>query len=125
MASTRKRTTPWIVATAAIGLTLVGSQSAAGSSSAAEPPSTPVPVSTPDGQLASYVVNAKIVNPGQVRKVEKAVEAAGGVVVQSWPQIGVVVAHSKNGDFRTEVVTKAKGAVASAGPTRTAAVWGR
>ncbi|MET4077659.1 S8 family serine peptidase [Janibacter sp. UYMM211] len=122
MASTRKRTTPWIVATAAIGLTLVGSQSAAGSSSAAEPPSTPVPVSTPDGQLASYVVNAKIVNPGQVRKVEKAVEAAGGVVVQSWPQIGVVVAHSKNGDFRTEVVTKAKGAVASAGPTRTAAV---
>lgn len=121
MSSRRKRTAHLAAATAVIGLSIAGAQTAAGTGSA-EPPSTPVPVLTPDGQLASYVVNVKNVNPGQVRKVEKAVEAAGGVVVQSWPQIGVVVAHSTNGDFRTEVVTRAKGAVLSAGPTRTAVV---
>ncbi len=88
-----------------------------------EAPSTHVPVATPDGMLMSYVVNTTVANPGQTRLAEQAVRDAGGVVVQSWPQIGVVVAHSANGAFRTDVVRLAKGhAVASAGPTRTVAV---
>ena len=49
---------------------------------------TPVPISTPDGQISSYVVNAKVANPGQTRKVERAVEAAGGVVVAAGPDAG-------------------------------------
>ncbi|HET8599018.1 MAG TPA: S8 family serine peptidase [Segeticoccus sp.] len=88
-----------------------------------EPPSTHVPVPTPEGMLMSYVVNAKQANPGQTRLAEQAVRDAGGVVAQSWPQIGVVIAHSTHATFRTDVVRLAKGhAVESAGPTRTAAV---
>ena len=60
-----------------------------------EPPSTPVPISTPDGLLMSYVLNAKHANHGQMKKVEAAVERADGVIIQSWRQIGVVVAHSE------------------------------
>src|SRR5699024_10541672 len=95
---------------------------AAGATTLAEPPSTPVPVATPDGQLSSYVINVKNINPGQVRKVEKAVTTAGGVVVQSWPQIGVVIAHSTDADFRTAVAAAAGSAIHSVGPTRTAPV---
>ncbi len=84
--------------------------------------STPVPVDTSGGVLMSYVVNVKNPNPGQVRKVEKAVEAAGGVVVQSWPEIGVVIAHSTVEDFRGAVVKAGKNAVASVGATRTVPV---
>ncbi len=89
---------------------------------AAQDASTPVPVNTPDGYLMSYVVNAKIANPGQTRLVERAVVAAGGVVVQSWPQIGVVVAHSDRAAFRADVVRRGGNAVASVGASRTAAV---
>ncbi|MFD1825009.1 S8 family peptidase [Mumia zhuanghuii] len=77
---------------------------------------------TADGELTSYVVNSKP-NPGQTRLAERAVRDAGGTVVQSWPQIGVVVAHSTSGSFREDVVDAAKGhAVQSVGATRTAAV---
>ncbi|HWV78550.1 MAG TPA: S8 family serine peptidase [Isoptericola sp.] len=100
----------------------VGSAAAAGDT-AAEPPSTPVPVATPDGQTFSYVVNARHANPGQTRLAERAVEAAGGVVVQSWPEIGVVVAHAARADFRADVVRLARGhAVESVGVTRTVPV---
>src|SRR5699024_8505259 len=68
-----------------------------------------------------YVINTKA-NPGQVRKVEKAVRSVDGTVIQSWPQIGVVVAHSTSADFRTSVVAAAKNAVDSVGPTRSVAV---
>ena len=96
---------------------------AAAATSAEQPASTPVPIATPDGLLMSYVVNAKTANPGQTRLAERAVEAAGGVVVQSWPQIGVVIAHSDRAAFRTDVVAKAEGhAVESVGATRTVAV---
>lgn len=84
--------------------------------------STPVPVVTADGTLMSYVVNAKAANPGQTRLVEKAVAASGGVVVQSWPQIGVVVAHSDRAAFRADVVERGGSAVESVGASRTAAV---
>jgi subtilisin family serine protease len=70
----------------------------------------------------SYIVNARIANPGQTRLVEAAVRAAGGVVVQSWPQIGVVVAHSKVSTFRADVVAVGGNAVESVGATRTVAV---
>jgi hypothetical protein len=104
-----------LASTAAIGGVAVASTDA-------EPVSTPVTINTPDGQLMSYVVNARIANPGQTRLVETAVKAAGGVVVQSWPQIGVVIAHSKVSTFRADVVAKGANAVDSVGATRTVAV---
>jgi subtilisin family serine protease len=113
------------VAFAASGALLAATMMVAGTASAsttAEDASTPVPVSTPDGYLMSYVVNAKVANPGQTRLVERAVEASGGVVVQSWPQIGVVVAHSDRQAFRTDVVRNGGNAVESVGASRTAAV---
>jgi subtilisin family serine protease len=110
------------VTAAALGATsFLGS--ATGASSAAQADSTPVPVVTPDGYLMSYVVNAKTANPGQTRLAERAVRDAGGVVVQSWPQIGVVIAHSDREAFRADVVRLAVGhAVESVGASRTAQV---
>lgn len=121
--TTPKRTrTVRLAATAAIlGLGVIGAQSATGASQD-EPTSTPVPISTPDGQVSSYIINAKVANPGQTRKVEKAVKAVDGVVVQSWPQIGVVIAHSTKADFRTAVAASSNNAIESVGPTRTVAV---
>lgn len=108
-------------AAALLATTIVSGASAA--TSADQPPSTPVPIATPDGLLMSYLVNAKAANPGQTRLAERAVVAAGGVVVQSWPQIGVVVAHSTRSAFRADVVRLAPGhAVESVGATRTVAV---
>ncbi|WP_427384510.1 S8 family peptidase [Janibacter sp. G56] len=109
------------------GAGLVAASMLAGPASASvaadEPTSTPVPIATPEGQLMSYIVNAKHANAGQTRLVESAVKAAGGEVVQSWPQIGVVVAHSTKADFRADVVELDSGhAVDSVGASRTAAV---
>ena len=92
----------------------------AGASAADQPPSTPVPVVTPDGMLMSYVVNATKAGPAETHAAERAVKTAGGVVVQSWPQIGVVIAHSTRAAFRDEV-RQARG-VESVGASRTAAV---
>jgi subtilisin family serine protease len=78
--------------------------------------------STATGPLMNYVVNTKA-SPGHVRKVENAVEAAGGTVVQSYARIGVVIAQSTNPDFRTDVRAGRDGReVESVGATRTAAV---
>lgn len=88
----------------------------------AAPASTPVPVITPDGVVSSYLLNAKAANPGQTRLVERAVAEAGGVVVQSWPQIGVVVAHADVSTFREDVAASAGNALDSVGATRTVAV---
>jgi len=87
-----------------------------------EPASTPVPIATPDGVVSSYLLNAKAANPGQTRLVERAVAEAGGVVVQSWPQIGVVVAHSEVATFREDVAASAGNALDSVGATRTVPV---
>lgn len=118
------------LAAAACGALLAATFVATGSSATAtpaattaeEPPSTPVPMSFPDGYLMSYVLNAKHANPGQTRLVEKAVEKAGGVVVQSWPEIGVVVAHSDRAAFRDNVRAAAGNALVSVGASRTAQV---
>ena len=86
-----------------------------------DPPSTPVPITTPDGALFSYVVNAD--SPRDTAAVKRAIVKADGTVVQAWPQIGVVVAHSTNGDFRSDVLAGADGArVESVGATRTVPV---
>jgi subtilisin family serine protease len=110
-----------LASAALLATSLVGSAGVA--SSAEEAASTPVPISTPDGLLMSYVVNAKTENPGQTLLAERAVRAAGGTVVQSWPEIGVVIAHSTRAAFRADVVRLAEGhAVGSVGATRTVAV---
>src|SRR3954462_371144 len=104
-----------LASTAAIG-------GVASASTDAEPVSTPVPISPPDGRLTSYVVNARVATPGQPRLVETAVKAAGGVVVQSWAQIGVVIGHSKVSPFRAHALGKSANAVESVGAPRIVAV---
>lgn len=104
------------------GALLAGSAAAAPTAPTTEPPSTPVPIVTPDGEVFSYVLNAKHANPGQVNVVSKAVQRSGGVVVQAWPQIGVVVAHSDRAKFRADVAKAAGNALESVGATRTAPV---
>ena len=114
------------LALAASSALLAGSLLTAGAASAstesATADSTPVPTAFPDGYLMSYVLNAKAANPGQTRLVEQAVRDAGGVVVQSWPQIGVVVAHSDRAAFRTDVKRLGGNALESVGASRTASV---
>ena len=84
--------------------------------------STPVPIVTPDGQLSSYVVNVGS-GTNAWGQAHRAIDAADGSVVQDWPQIKVVVVHSTNGDFRSDVVAApGGGAVSSVGSTRTVAV---
>lgn len=104
---------------AALGLVLAGTVSA---TAATDDPSTPVPINPPDGTVMSYVVNTGQANPGQTRKAEKAVTDAGGVVVQSWPEIGVVIAQSDRAAFRDTVKAKGKNVVQSVGATRTVEV---
>ncbi len=87
-----------------------------------QPASTPVPIATPDGVVSSYLLNARATNANQVRRVQQAVTEAGGVVVQSWPQIGVVVAHATTSSFRTDVARYARGSLYSVGATRTVPV---
>lgn len=119
--SPRSRTKA-IVAAAALALICSAGATGANAAVTSATASTPVPVVLPAGATMSYVVNVKNPNPGQTRKVEKAIVAAGGVVVQSWPAIGVVVAHAQTTDFREAVVAAGKNAVQSVGATRTVPV---
>jgi subtilisin family serine protease len=119
--SQRRRTTFAVAATAAAAVALLGGVPTVATASTTET-STPVPIAAPDGTTMSYILNAKVANPGQTRLVEKAVAKAGGVVVQSWPQIGVVVAHSQRSAFRADVRAAGGNALDSVGATRTAEV---
>jgi subtilisin family serine protease len=105
---------------------LVLATALAGSATASptvEPPSTPVPISTPDGLLMSYLVNVRDASPDLTQLAELAVRDAGGTVVQTWGQIGVIVAHSTKAAFRSDVVSLAKDRVVeSVGATRSVAV---
>src|SRR5690349_19330838 len=70
----------------------------------------------------NYVVNTKA-TPGHVRKTEDAVKDAGGKVLVSYQQLGVVIAQSTNPDFKTDIRTVHNGReVQSVGATRTVAV---
>jgi len=72
------------------------------------------------GPLMNYAVNATTANRGQTLKVERAVKAAGGTVIESYAEIGVVIAQSANARFADSVATEK--AVLSVGATRTAEV---
>lgn len=87
-----------------------------GAASAAELSDVTATVAT-DGPQLSYVVN---VEGGRwtAASVKKAIAAAGGEVVVSYDQIGVIVVHSKNPEF-AQTIRQARGVV-SAGATRTA-----
>ena len=109
-----------LASTAAVSAAMFsGTASASASTEAA---STPVPIVTPNGVVFSYLLNTKIANPGQTKVVTNAIEKSGGVVVQAWPQIGVVVAHSDRAAFRRDVAKSAGNALESVGATRSVPV---
>lgn len=84
--------------------------------------STPVDFPAADGQLMSYVVNVKAANANKTNTAVQAIEAAGGVAVQEWPEIGVVVVQSDRANFRTDVLRLGHSAIESVGATRTITV---
>ena len=96
------------VRTALIGLSttaaLVAGFAPGATALTTEDGSTPVPIATPEGQISAYIVN---VGKGRTDwgQAHRAVDAAEGTVVQDWPQIGVIVVHSTNGDFRTDLAS--------------------
>ncbi|MFE5715208.1 S8 family serine peptidase [Streptomyces sp. NPDC056501] len=98
--------------TASLGFLPSGVASAADLSDA---PAASVAVT--NGPKLSYVVN---VEGGRwtAASVKKAIAAAGGEVVISYDQIGVIVVHSQNPEF-AKTLRQARG-VASVGSTRTA-----
>lgn len=75
---------------------------------------TAAPAAAQDGPRAHFVV----VGPphGSLHRTEASIRSAGGDVVQSWPQIGVVVATSTSADFAATV--RRKPAVVAAGASR-------
>ncbi|WP_236241233.1 S8 family serine peptidase [Streptomyces sp. CC228A] len=100
-----------------VGLALVASLGflPAGAASAAPADDVAAQVAG-DGPVLSYVVN---VDGGRhAGAVRRAVERAGGTVVESYDAIGVLVVHSGNPRF-AETIRGVRG-VASAGATRTA-----
>ncbi len=74
------------------------------------------PAAADDGKL-SYVVNTGT-DSATIARVEEEIADAGGTVVTSHEQIGVIVAHSGNPEFGQEM--RAVDGVDSAGATRTA-----
>jgi len=115
--SSRPRRLTAGLAAAALALTALGAATAN-----AVPTAEPSAAAAAPGPLMNYVVNTKA-SPGHVKKVEKAVTAAGGTVLQSYAKLGVVVAQSTNADFRADVRAGRYGRdVQSVGATRTAAV---
>jgi subtilisin family serine protease len=75
---------------------------------------TAAPASAQDGPEAHFVV----VGPqyGSLKKTEASIRAAGGDVLQSWPQINVVIATSPSADFASAV--RGRPGVAAAGASR-------
>ncbi|MFI5758430.1 S8 family peptidase [Streptomyces sp. NPDC051569] len=100
------------------GLALIASLGflPSGTASAAPAGGLPAPVVT-DGPKLSYVVNT-YGGRSTAASVKKAIDKAGGTLVTSYDQIGVVVVTSRNPDF-AKTVRKAAW-VDSAGATRTA-----
>ncbi|MEV0375160.1 S8 family serine peptidase [Streptomyces sp. NPDC050636] len=84
---------------------------------AASPDSVPAAAVSTDGPLLSYVVNTTP-DHATVGKVAKAIAKAGGKVITSHEQIGVIVVHSANPKFAATI--RGVSGVQSAGATRTA-----
>ncbi|MFI9624035.1 S8 family peptidase [Streptomyces sp. NPDC052042] len=101
-----------------VGLALTASLGflPAGAASATPTGAQPSAKVSTDGPKLSYVVNTRA-NHGTVKQVTKAITAAGGTVVASYEQIGVIVVHSQNPDF-AQSMRRVK-AVDSVGATRT------
>jgi subtilisin family serine protease len=119
--SSRSRRLSAGLAVAALAFTTAGAATAAQAAPFAPTGSTTAAAAP--GPLMNYAVNTKA-GHGHVKKVEEAVKAAGGTVVQSYDEIGVVIAQSTNADFRTDVRAGRDGSreIQSVGATRTAAV---
>lgn len=118
--SSRTRRLSAGLAVAALAFTTAGAATAAQAAPFA--PSTSTAAAAEPGVLMNYVVNTRATKL-HVKKVEQAVKAAGGTVVSSYDQLGVVIAQSTNPDFRTDVRQGRNGReVQSVGATRTAAV---
>ncbi|MEU7553302.1 S8 family serine peptidase [Streptomyces sp. NPDC044571] len=81
----------------------------AGAAAAAKPDTS--------GPKLSYVANLNTY--ATMKAATKAIERAGGTVVTSYEQIGVVVAHSQNPDFAKQLRAQ-RGLFVSVGATRTA-----
>ncbi|MER5865490.1 S8 family serine peptidase [Kitasatospora sp. NPDC002040] len=71
------------------------------------------------GPLLNYLVNTKA-NHGQVKLAERAIGRLGGTVVQSYEQIGVIIARSDNPAFAASL--RASHQIDSVGASRTSAV---
>jgi subtilisin family serine protease len=80
-----------------------------------------VPAAAQDGPAAHFVVLGP--QHGSLHRTEASVRAAGGAVLQSWPQIGVVIATSPNADFASTV--RRRPGVVAAGASRNLAELGQ
>jgi subtilisin family serine protease len=74
-----------------------------------------------DGPEAHFVVLGP--QHGSLKKTEASIRAAGGEVLQSWPQINVVIATSTSADFAATV--RGRPGVAAAGASRNLAELGQ
>lgn len=79
-----------------------------------------IPTADAVGPAHSYLVNAT--TPAKTTAAATAATKAGGTVVQSWPQIGVVVVQSRNANFLKNLTAQHNAAVLSAGDSRNAAI---
>ena len=82
---------------------------------------TAAPAVAQDAAEAHFVVLGP--QHGSLGKTEASIRAAGGEVLQSWPQIGVVIATSTSADFASTV--RRKPGVAAAGASRNLAELGQ
>ncbi|MFT2816710.1 S8 family serine peptidase [Leifsonia sp. A12D58] len=109
-----------IALTAALGATLLVPSVAFAAPDTKGKPGKPPVIQPVPGPLMNYTVNVTKANHGQTKKVERAIEAAGGAVIESYDEIGVVIAQSSNAVF-SQMLASEK-AVESVGATRTAPV---
>jgi subtilisin family serine protease len=82
---------------------------------------TAAPVAAQEVPEAHFVVLGP--EHGSLHRTEASVRAAGGEVLQAWPQIGVVIATSTSADFATTV--RRKPGVVAAGASRNLAELGQ
>lgn len=101
--------------------TLAGATALAASVGSLALTGTPAHASTPDSTaLHSYIVDAR--TPAVTARAEAAAVRAGGRVVQSWPQIGVVVVQSNRPRFLSALTAEHNPAVLMAADSRNQAV---
>ncbi|MEV8377766.1 S8 family serine peptidase [Kribbella sp. NPDC056861] len=119
--SPRSRTRRLSAGLAVVALAFAGAGTAAAHAAPLSPSATATAAAEP-GILMNYVVNTKPV-PIHIDRTEQAIEAAGGKVVQSYGDLGVIIAQSTSPTFRTDVKLGKNGkSVQTVGATRTTAV---